>query len=87
MPRTRVSLNAKAHYLGWLKPNNLKLATVCRLTKTTSNNCKSLIKDLLTAYYNNHIPVPSEKNKLFAQWFTNKLINFKTWKKKKRKQF
>ena len=32
MPRTRVSLNAKVHQLGWLKPNNLKLR---KLTKTT----------------------------------------------------
>ena len=30
MPRTEVSLNAKTHLLGWIKPNNLKLP---RLTK------------------------------------------------------
>ena len=75
MPRTRVSLNAKAHRLGWLKPINLELR---RLTKTTkSNNCKSLPK-FIDYLLNNHLPVALEKSIIFAQWSTTKLINSKT---------
>ena len=48
MPRTRVSLNSKAHQLGWLKTKK-KLKNSSRLIST---NKLQQLKNLATKFYN-----------------------------------
>ena len=41
MPNTRVSLNFKAHQLGWLKTKKIKKITIGQYELTYSNQCRS----------------------------------------------